>query len=81
MKQAGDATLGPATRHIVATRPAALSGKVRIDIKRGLVTRWQDLADYFEVPAHEKARFEARGDEPEHLLRWLEERKAPGGSP
>jgi hypothetical protein len=63
-----------------ARRPstlAALSPKARISLKSGLVTRWENLADYFGIPFAEVAKFE-KGHEPQRLLQWLEERSQLG---
>ncbi|MFZ5893352.1 MAG: caspase family protein [Myxococcota bacterium] len=50
-----------------------LSPKARLAIKKALVRRWDDLADYFGIPLADKARF-SRGDEGQGTLDWLEER-------
>lgn len=48
-------------------------GKVKIDLCRRLGADWQNLADYFEIPAAERARFD-RGWEPQRAWEWLEDR-------
>lgn len=59
----------------LAARPEKLVGKARIDIRKGLVTRWVDLADYFEVPLDDRDRFSRADSPPGKLLDWLEERR------
>jgi hypothetical protein len=49
----------------------------RIALKKGLVTRWEGLADYFSIPFADVAKFE-KGHEPQKLLQWLEERNRLG---
>jgi hypothetical protein len=51
-------------------RPA-ITGTTRLAIVRNLGSNWPDLADYLEIPLHERGRF-ARGDEARALLQWLE---------
>lgn len=72
----GGKTVSPSpTSPQLAARPATLSGKARIEIRRGLVTRWEDLAYYFEIPLDDRDRFR-RADSPAgKLLDWLEETK------
>jgi hypothetical protein len=60
-----------------AVRPKTLSPKARIAIKKGLVRRWDDLADYFAIPLADRATFQ-QGYEPQRVLEWLEERKRLG---
>jgi metacaspase-1 len=50
-----------------------LPAKARLAIKHALIQRWDDLADYFEIPLSDKAKF-ARGYEGQRTLEWLEER-------
>jgi hypothetical protein len=50
-----------------------LPAKARLEIKRKLIRRWDDLADYFEIPLSDKVKFE-RGHEGQWTLEWLEER-------
>jgi hypothetical protein len=38
-----------------------------------LIRRWDDLADYFEIPLSDKVKFD-RGHEGQRTLEWLEER-------
>jgi hypothetical protein len=52
---------------------SALPAKARIAIKHALIRRWDDLADYFEIPLSDKAKFD-RGYEGQRTLEWLEER-------
>ena len=73
LRQGGKLARGPARTMVPVVRPMALSPKARIAIKRGLVRRWDDLADYFGIPLEDKARFQ-QGFEPQRVLEWLEER-------
>lgn len=50
-----------------------LPARARLEIKRKLIRRWDDLADYFEIPLADKVKFE-RGHEGQWTLEWLEER-------
>jgi hypothetical protein len=65
----GQGTATPAP----AARPNSLDPKAKIAIKRGLLTRWDDLADYLEIPTADKATWQ-KGLEPKGILDWLEER-------
>lgn len=58
-------------------RPTILSGKAQLAIAKYLVTRWNDLAVYFEIPLAEQATF-LKGHEPRQLLEWLQQRKRLG---
>ncbi len=46
-------------------------GKVKIELCQRLVTDWQTLADYFEIPPAERARFDL-GWEPQRVWEWLD---------
>lgn len=70
-RQAGEARGVPLQSGFDATPP--LPAKARLSIKRRLVTRWDDLADYFEIPLADRAKFD-RGYEGQRTLDWLEER-------
>lgn len=61
----------------IITRSSVLSGKAKIAIMRQLVTRYHDLAMYFEIPLFDQATFET-GREPQRILEWLEQRKRLG---
>jgi hypothetical protein len=52
---------------------STFSGQIKLTICRRLTTNWPDLADYFEIPQHDRARFE-RGREPQGVWEWLEQR-------
>ena len=58
----------------VPSSVSILHPKARLAIKTGLVTRWDDLADYFGIPLSDKAKFQ-QGHEPQRILEWLEERR------
>jgi hypothetical protein len=49
------------------------SGKVKLNICNRLVGNWQDLADYFDIPLHERNSLKA-GREPHGIWEWLEQR-------
>lgn len=50
------------------------SGKAKISICSRLVYDWHDLADYYEIPLHQRARF-LPGREPQGVWEWLEQRE------
>ena len=50
------------------------SGKSKIDLCRRLGNEWQDLADYFEIPAYHRRQFQ-QGHECQAIWEWLEARK------
>jgi len=52
---------------------APLPARARLAIRQKLIRRWDDLADYFEIPLSDKVKFE-RGREGQWTLEWLEER-------
>ncbi len=52
--------------------PAAFAGRTKLQVCQRL-DNWEDVADYFEVPAWAKARFE-RGNEARLLWEYLEAR-------
>ncbi len=54
-------------------RPTSLSGQARLGIINRLVTRWEDLATYLEIPLPDQAKFD-KGNEPRRILDWLEQR-------
>jgi metacaspase-1 len=61
-------------------RSVALDPKTRLALQKSLVTRWSDLATYFDVPLPDRATF-LQGQEPRMLLDWLEQRKRLAGLP
>jgi hypothetical protein len=80
LHQGGKQAVAHAPENAKATRPAAMAAlnpKARIALKSGLVTRWEDLADYFGIPFADLAKFE-KGHEAQRLLQWLEERSRLG---
>jgi nucleoside phosphorylase len=54
--------------------PQNFSGLVKVQVCRRLHNSWEELADLFEVPLHERARFR-HGNEPRDLWEWLEVRE------
>jgi nucleoside phosphorylase len=46
-------------------------GQVKINLCQRLVSDWPSLADYFEIPPADRARFD-RGWEPQRVWEWLE---------
>jgi hypothetical protein len=71
----GGKKIAPPVSDTTAARPAKLSGKARIEIRKGLVTRWEDLATYFEVPLADRSTFGQGANAAGKMLDWLEERK------
>jgi WD40 repeat protein/nucleoside phosphorylase len=51
----------------------SFSGQVKISICRKLVQDWEDLADYFDIPDYQRARF-VPGREPQSVWEWLNQR-------
>lgn len=49
------------------------SGQLKVEVCRRLISDWADVADYFEIPLHARARFE-KGREPQGVWEWLEQR-------
>lgn len=49
------------------------TGQVKLSVCRELVRDWPDLADYFDIPPHERVRF-PQGREPQAIWEWLESR-------
>ncbi|WNM60481.1 hypothetical protein [Candidatus Nitrospira neomarina] len=49
------------------------SGKAKIEFGRRMTSDWPELADYFEIPTADRARFK-RGREPHGVWEWLEAR-------
>ena len=49
-------------------------GKIKIQFCRRMGADWQDLADYFEIPAHRCNQFQ-QGRECQAIWEWLEERQ------
>jgi hypothetical protein len=68
--QPGDSRAASRNGHDAAP---TLPARARLSLKRRLVTRWDDLADYFEIPLIDRAKFD-RGYEGQRTLDWLEER-------
>ncbi len=52
---------------------SSISGKVKISICTKLIKDWEDLADYFDIPDHHRARF-VKGREPQSVWEWLSQR-------
>ena len=57
--------------YVKSARLKKLRGLTRIELNKRLVDRWEDLADYLEIPQHERAQF-PQGKEPRKILDWLE---------
>jgi hypothetical protein len=49
------------------------SGKTKIEFCRRLQSDWRDLADYFDIPNDDRARFD-KGREPHGVWEWLASR-------
>lgn len=54
-----------------AKRQTPFNGRNKIGLCRRLGDSWQDLADYFDIPLHERARFQ-QGRECQGIWEWLE---------
>ncbi|WP_208339402.1 NB-ARC domain-containing protein [Aetokthonos hydrillicola] len=54
-----------------------IPGRTKIYICQRLTQDWQDLADYFDIKAHERAGFKP-GREPHSIWEWLEQRNRLG---
>ncbi|HEY7427020.1 MAG TPA: caspase family protein [Gemmataceae bacterium] len=63
----------PADKPDAAKRPTTLSGRAKLALSKNLVTRWNDLATYFDIPLADRATFE-KGHEPRQMFDWLEQR-------
>ena len=63
-----------------ARRRKPFNGRNKIDLCRRLAEDWRDLADYFDIPLHDRARFE-RGRECQGIWEWLEVRDKLEGLP
>lgn len=48
-------------------------GQVKIKLCQRLISDWQNLADYFDIPTADRACFE-KGREPQQVWEWLESR-------
>ena len=53
--------------------PTRYSGAVKLEVCGRLVADWPRLADYLEIPASDRARFD-RGREPAGVWEWLADR-------
>ena len=74
LDQGGKQVAPPIDGRLLVARPAKLAGKARIEIRKGLVSRWADLALYFDVPLVDRSSFGQGGEAAGKLLDWLEER-------
>lgn len=63
-----------------AQRIAPYNGRNKIDLCGRLGDSWEDLADYFDIPLGERARF-TKGRECQRIWEWLELRRKLGGLP
>jgi hypothetical protein len=71
--KAAPSDAGSAPPPTARPRPTSLSGRARLQIISRLVTRWEDLATYFEIPLADQVKFQ-QGNEPRRVLDWLEQR-------
>lgn len=75
----GDIALAPRPKDAPSEPPTSLrvpkmlSGKRRVLIRNGIGGRWQDLADYFEIPGPERDHWDKSNGAAE-VLAWLERR-------
>jgi hypothetical protein len=76
--RAGGKTLGSSeTPASAPPRPTKLSGKAKLAIYAGLVSRWNALATYLDIPLEDRAKL-VQGHEPRQIFEWLEERNRLG---
>jgi nucleoside phosphorylase len=54
------------------------SGKIKLTMSRRIGDNWRDLADYFEIPLHQRSRFKL-GREMQDIWEWLELRNKLDG--
>jgi hypothetical protein len=73
----GKQAASPADRANPTRRPTTLSGKAKLALSKNLVTRWNDLATYFDIPLPDQATFQ-QGHEPRQIFDWLEQRRRLG---
>ena len=59
--------------HSAETSPLAASGEMKIDICRRLGDSWPELADYVQIPSHERRQFR-QGFEAQAIWEWLDSR-------
>jgi len=59
--------------HSAETSSLAAPGKVKIDICRRLGDGWPELADYAQIPSHERRQFR-QGFEAQAIWEWLDSR-------
>jgi nucleoside phosphorylase len=64
---------GPRGQAVPTGRRSTFSGRAKLTVCRRLIDDWQDLADLFDIPKHDRARFE-KGREPSGVWEWLEAR-------
>lgn len=55
-------------------------GQLKIDLCQRLVSDWPSLADYFQIPPADRARFD-KGWEPQKIWEWLDVRGKLGNLP
>jgi len=74
-----EATVRPARSSATATSQGGTAetprytGEIKLSICHRLVSDWQNLADYLQIPPSDRARFD-RGREPQGIWEWLEAR-------
>jgi hypothetical protein len=77
LRLGGKGAAPPAGGPELCRRPATLSGKTKLSLQKSLVSRWNDLATYLDIPLADQATF-PKGHEPRHILDWLEQRNRVG---
>ena len=60
--------------YVNSARLKTLHGLTKIELIKRLVDRWEDLADYLEIPLYERRQF-PQGNPPRKILEWLEQRE------
>ncbi|AMV23994.1 5'-methylthioadenosine/S-adenosylhomocysteine nucleosidase [Gemmata sp. SH-PL17] len=77
LRAGGKALGGPEAPVPPAPRLIKLSGKAKLTLYAGLVTRWSALATYLDISLEDRAKF-LQGHEPRQIFEWLEERNRLG---
>ncbi len=75
LNQGGKSVSTPHQIPELESRPAKFGGKTRLGIRNGLITRWNDLALYFDIPLADRSTFGQGKEAAGKLLDWLDERQ------
>ena len=58
LRRGGKQVASPANKLDAVNRPTTLNGRAKLVLSKNLVTRWNDLAIYFEIPMADQATFQ-----------------------